>query len=621
MEHGDIDTAELEFEVPESDAEAVAEHDSGLVVSEADAEAENTDGDLDVEVSPELETDAIEETAEDEIVDSMEEESENVEQVECAPSEPFDYTCDPNIPETCPGGFCIPAVNMCIAPQVDPDRWADCGDDACGVCETAEGCPADCGDYPSFTGEKEYDNDTTITVWVHGFYNKSADEMASMVYGEARGCGAMNERFIEYGLNALCSDAPGGDTAPNHAVKVEYYGGVPDSWLSEADVAEIEQYAYDGPDALKRYSLVLAKFIRHRLEISGATHVRIACHSMGCYVTRNMLEHDIEQLASQNKIVRWFATAGVLAGARLARLYDNPDVQNAAGIIGMELSDFVVMNPDYTMDWVTVWNHKPWQGDSPYFKDMIIHHSGATNPHIEEAIGFPLLDVNNPDNLPNDGIMYTDDEYFHDQRDSGRFTLPSGDRIRSSLNLVYVDHMTLPDENTEATVIVGAAQLGNSRKVKITLREVELLNDREKDSIFDISENGYAPAEIAVEVEVRYNPYIIDNYGRDVLIHDDKLAYRTPNTWTMTQGETQNFEEKVIYYGPIFDDMESLQLHMKLLEVDWYLKDNILEYAADVHEALLTYDGQIPLNQAHSSINAASEYARIIMDVDVYQLY
>mgnify|MGYP000865112828 CR=1 FL=1 len=350
----------------------------------------------------------------------------------------------------------------------------------------------------------------------------------------------------------------------------------------------------------------------------------LACHSMGCYVTRNMIEHDMEHLASENKIVRWYTIAGVLAGARLARLYDNPDVQNAAGIIDMELTDFVVMNPDYTMDWVVAWNHKPWQGDSPYFHDIIIHHSGACDPNIpviQDVIGFPLLDMNNPDNLPNDGIMYTDDEYFHDQRDSGRFTLPNGDKIRSGLNLVYVDHMTLPDENTEATVIIGAATLGDSRRVKITLREMELLNDREKDSIFDFSENGTPPAEIAIESEVRYNPYILDTYGRDVLIHDDKLAYRTPNTWTMTEGETQDFDEKVIYYGPIFDEMESLHLHMKLLEVDWYLKDKIYEYAADAHEALLTYDGQIPLTSAHTSIPAASEYAKIIIDVDVYQLY
>ncbi|MFH1812190.1 MAG: hypothetical protein ABIJ09_25865 [Pseudomonadota bacterium] len=385
--------------------------------------------------------------------------------VDCTAGEPFDYRCSAQDPASCPGGSCL--LGMCIAPTLDPARWADCGDHRCLACESTRSCPADCSAPPTTSGSKAHAGVATLTVWAHGFYNKTPDDVASMVYGADRGCAGLLDTFAAFGIVRPCSDSPGGETSQDQLTAVEYYGAVPASWLSSDDVAEIEQFPFDGPEALERYARILAKFIRHKLEVTGASHVNLACHSMGCLITRHMIEHDLEGLASANRFVRWFTSAGVLAGARLARLHDNPTVRDGAAALGMELNDFVIMHPDFVQDGTAVWEHRLHENNNPLFADMIIHHAGATDPHIQQAMGVTLLDLNNPADLPNDGIMYTDDEHFHRQDPSWAYTALDGQVLEPTLTLAYVDHMTLPQ--TDAAAVVAVAGLFERRKVRISL--------------------------------------------------------------------------------------------------------------------------------------------------------
>ncbi|MBN2497469.1 MAG: hypothetical protein JXR96_22950 [Deltaproteobacteria bacterium] len=533
--------------------------------------------------------------------------------LDCSP-EPFDYSCDPEIPETCPGGFCV--LGNCIAPVLDPDRWEACGDGSCdpAACETAANCPVDCGQAPEMSGEKDYDNQTTITVWVHGFYNKSPEDIESMVYGQDENCSGILGKLAEYGIDRPCGAGAPGDTAPDQLAKLEYYGAIPAGWLSADDIAEIEQHPYDGPEALDRYALIVAKYIRHKLDVSGATHVNLACHSMGCLISRHMLENDIEGLASENRFVRWFTSAGVIGGARLARLYDNPEVRDAAPMLGLELSDFVIMHPDFVQDRTCVWDHRLHEGNNPLLGHMIIHHAGACDPHIQEALGIALLDLNNPGDEPNDGIMYTDDEFFHRQDPAIALTSTGGVTIQPALNIVYVDHMTLPD--SEAAAAMAAATLFHRRKVVIRLAWVELLQDREHHDALD-GEHGEAPADIIVETQVRY-PFLQAQFGKDVLLHDSQIEYRTPPMFTQDAG-TQLDPDLVIFSAPVFDGMQDVQMRFKLLEADWYPRVEVREWVFDAHERLIERDLLIPL--VDDSISLESEYARIQIAVEVHDLY
>ncbi len=130
--------------------------------------------------------------------------------VACTPEDPFDYICDPRVPATCPRGICV--LSMCIAPVRDPDRWAGCSDGTCDPCEPT--CPADCGPVPEVAPGNADDPEATLTVWLHGFYNKSADEMRRMVYGKDRGCGGLLRDLRDFGVQRPCSDEPGGALRP-----------------------------------------------------------------------------------------------------------------------------------------------------------------------------------------------------------------------------------------------------------------------------------------------------------------------------------------------------------------------------------------------------------------------
>ncbi len=530
---------------------------------------------------------------------------------DCTNSLDFDYTCTSGVPESCPGGLCV--AGLCIGPVLDPDRWKDCGNGTCEPCEPGS-CPVDCGGLPSISGTKDYDNQTTLTVWVHGFVNKGADDLAKMTYGEDRGCGGLLQTLSDFGIDTPCP--PAGSLEPSQRCRVEYYGNNPAPWLSPDEIAEIEQYpAEEGPKRLHRYGLVVAKYIRYKLEATGATHVNIACHSMGCFITRYVIENNLENLAAENRIVRWFTSSGVLAGARLARLYDNQQVQQFAEMIGLAQSDFVIMNPDFVQDNVCWWDHQLWQGNNPLLAGTIIHHACATDPHIAEALNITLLDLNNPGDEPNDGIMYTFDEFFHSQTPQASFTTPQGQASPSTHSFRYLDHMTLPE--SDAAAVLAGATLFHHRKVYVKLTTLHLKKDRESHMIFD-GENGSGPAEVVVESEVRYNPFIQQVSGRDILVHEDRMAHRGAEMFTQGEGQTQMMA-LAVYEAPVFDQMQSFQLSVKLLEADWYPRYEVTEWAFDTDELLGEWSGDVALNDHTFSIN--NEYITALFEVKVVSLY
>jgi hypothetical protein len=534
---------------------------------------------------------------------------------DCEALAPFDYTCDLAKPSSCPEGLCV--LGICIGPKLDPDKWAACGDGTCEPCEEGGACPADCDPPPALTGEKIYDDPDTITVWVHGFRNISAEEQEKTVYGSDDGCGGLFDDMKDFGFSATCGSTPEGAASPDHVVKVEYFGTIAPDWMSPDDIAEVEAYAWDSPQALQRYALIVAKFIAHRLEISGAKYARIACHSMGCLLTRHLLENDYEGLASGQRIVRWASSAGVIAGARLARLYDNPQVQEIAGLIGLSLWEFVFMHPDSVADYSAVWDHKLYEANSPYLSGLLVHHVGATDPKIAEALNIQLLDLNNPEDEPNDGIMYTADEHFHAQPDALAFHDAEGTPLPPTFSLVHVDHMTLP--KTDAFALQALAALYHSRKVTIRLAEVELTNDLESSTPFDGYE-GAPPADLLTEVDVRFDPYVKSTFGKDVVVHQTRREHRSSRVWAQEQGDTLDPGE-VLFEGPVLDAMQSLWLSVVLIEADLYPAYDILEVfpGMDPDDEVASFSGVVPLEDHTFEVQNGN--ARMVIEVKVHPLY
>lgn len=579
-----------------------------------DAGADLPDSNQDLFVPEVITKDANQDTDPDIIDDAASDTSGETgacwdEPIDCSDTTEFDYKCTMGKPETCPGGLC--AAGLCIGPVLDQDRWAACDNDCCDPCEAKGGCPADCGPEPVFSGSKEFLNNTTISIWVHGWSNTNPDEEQ---YGRERGCGGILQDAAGFGVVRPCSKEDGTELAPNQIAKFEYFGNTPATWLTPEQIAQIEQFPLGGPKTLHRYALVTAMYIRHKLDQTGASHVNLACHSYGCLISRYMMENNLLGLAGENRFVRWFTSAGVLAGARLARLYDNTSVRDVAELFGISQGDFIVMNPDFVMDNAATWNHRLYRADSPYLGNMIIHHTCGDDPRIQQALNIALLDLNNPGDEPNDGIMYTLDTFFHDQDESNRFHSVDGTGLIPSHSYVYVDHMAVPE--AQGSVALCTAALFHGRKVEIVLKDILLKDDLESDWGLD-----KAPAEVVIEHQVRYSPYLPDTFGKNPLISENLIEYRTPDMFQATQGQTKPVGQ-VIFAGPVFDDQQDLWLKAEVLEADWYPRFDVQELAlgiGDKHDALITFQGQVDLRDYE--FVAENELARITIGVRVFDLY
>lgn len=531
----------------------------------------------------------------------------------CPSAEPFDYACDLAVPESCPGGICL--FGLCLGPVLDADRWAGCGDGACDRCEDAARCPVDCGEPPVFIGQKVYDPAVTMTVHVHGFSVVGEADFEAQVYGRTKGPGD-----IGGGVLAFAPGIPDGEVepeAPNQLISVGYYGAVPADWLTPEQIAEVEALDHRTTDALRRYALIVGHFIRHRMALSGARHVNLLCHSMGCHVSRYLIEHDINRLASENVIVRWSTVAGVVAGARLAKLFDNPQVRQWAEALNLNTSDFVHMHPDHVMDVSARWDHRPHEANNPLFRGIAIHHLGATDPRVAATANLVrLLDLRNPADEPNDGIVHTADEHFHDQAEAVRFPTTDGRTLRPTLTTLHFDHELVKED--PGTGIIHAAALFHRRKVLISLREVELFNDLERDDGLDFENEGPPPAELAAEVAVRFDPYVRDTYGVEANVHHQLIEHRAPEVVRLAQGEVVDVNLP-LFAGPVFDDMQALFLDLELLEVDNYNRFGVQESLFDPHERLALFRDQVAL--ADQEILIENEMLRAVVQVEVFTLY
>lgn len=532
----------------------------------------------------------------------------------CPEAEAFDYACDPLAPETCPGGTCL--FGACLGPILDADRWADCGDGLCGACETADGCPADCGPPPNRDGRPAYDPATTITVRLHGFNAISADEFADEVYGGLKGPSDVGDGVLRFGPPR--ADGRIAPEAVDQFVSLEYYGAIPADWLTPAQIAEIEALDPRTEQALRRYALISAYFIRHRLDISGASHANLLCHSMGCHITRYLIEHDLAGLASERRIARWVSFSGVIAGARLARLFDNPQVRDAAELLQLNTSDFVHMNPDYVTDHSARWNHRLRAADNPNFTGIAIHHIVASDPRVSETANIVrLLDIQNPGDEPNDGIMFSLDELFDSQDEAVRLETAEGDRVLPTHTWLHRDHTLIKE--AEGAHMVAAAALYHRRRVWVTLRELTLFDDRERDGPFDFEDLGEPPSEVAVEVDVGFGDWAARTFGVSPVVHrlrtdDDERS----SPLVVIGGAEPTPVELPLYAGPVFDGQPSLALRFEVLEMDRYRRFEVLEDLFDPHERLLEFAGEVPIADGEHVVE--SPYARAVFEVRVGSL-
>jgi hypothetical protein len=145
--------------------------------------------------------------------------------------------------------------------------------------------------------------------------------------------------------------------------------------------------------------------------------------------------------------------------------------------------------------------------------------------------------------------------------------------------------------------------------VYLTLDGVELLDDREQDDAFDFSEDGQPPAELAVEVEVAFD---------GVRVHQQHVEDRSPALVQMAEGEDRVLELR-LFEGPVPVDLDAIDVHVELFEVDAYPRFGRLESLFDAHERLVDSRGSVASRD--DTLVLESPFVRAEISVRVGPLY
>lgn len=443
------------------------------------------------------------------------------------------------------------------------------------------------------------DPSKTVTVHVHGWNLSGATKTGTV--GDDRGGGDAVDGIIRF------SGLPHGrsnPTAKNQIVATEYYGSTLPSYYSAADRAQV--MALKG---IPRYAAIVGKYARQVLARSGADGVNLTCHSMGCLISRYLIENDVEHLASDGKIRRWVSFAGVVGGAKLADLDKGRWLDAWARLLGLDLIDVEHMSHDWVEKNVAVYDHKRRDGNNPVWGGMLVHHITSTNPKIDRALSMPLLDLFGFGGAPNDGIVLVDEMQLHEQQASAQWKTPMGTLLPVSHSDHFADHFTINDQASAHAI--AAAGLVGSRRVRVSLASVTLLRDKEH-LLFDT-----APAEVVVETKVRY-PYVAAIDPTNPLITETTMDRRVAPVFQMRQGETKA-PGLMLFEGPVFDAQTSIALDIHLAETDFYPAAKINENALSKPETLGRLTQEVPL--ANGDYTVTTGDARFTVHVAVEALY
>jgi hypothetical protein len=181
--------------------------------------------------------------------------------------------------------------------------------------------------------------------------------------------------------------------------------------------------------------------------------------------------------------------------------------------------------------------------------------------------------------------------------------------------------MNAPD--TDAAGVLSTATLFHKRRMRVRLVGLKLLDDREKDNVFDFSEAGDPPAEITVEEEVRYDPYVKDKLGKSVLVHEAKIEHRSAAPlWQQAEGPFKAVDVQV-FEAPVFDEMQAIDAKFMVRGVDIYPRFDVLEavpLVGDVEQGLVVHIGPVPITDGHEW-TVKSKDAEATFRVDVFELY
>ena len=376
----------------------------------------------------------------------------------------------------------------------------------------------------------------SVTIYVHGYDDKG------VTYDTTYGYDAYDpllDRLVTLtGFDTLLTYDP--ENFSDIVTITPYYGANPPDYYDGNDIADIEEVTKTYGGGIPRYAMIVAKYARHVMELTGAEQVNFVSASMGSLVTRWLVEKDLEHLASEKKIAKWYSLEGVIRGNKMA---SNKDLVKYANTFEKQPIDVTHMS----YQWIEANLHKPKsEMASAYYGSIETIFESSTK--ASDPFGWLMPKT------PNDGYQAVADTYF-------ATFLPQTKYKGYAPAHTYFHQTHLGLKKYDGAWASVATFLLPHKRVRVTLTEATVEDIHEKTYYFN------KEAEIVFESEV-FSPYIKQIWNITDAI--DQRLYDSgalPIHKYKKDGETKALNQ-VIFDGYVLDQTEQLIVKMAAYEVD-----------------------------------------------------
>jgi hypothetical protein len=403
-------------------------------------------------------------------------------------------------------------------------------------------------------GGGTHDPNRTATIYVHGFDPDGASQGG--VYGHDVLDPLLDDIADLEGLPTI--NQPGGITKPNVIAATTYYGDTPPPYYTAQDIADIAAVTAQWGGGIPRYALIVAKYAKRLMELSGAQQVNFVSASMGSFVTRWLIEKNVEGLAADGRIARWLSLEGVISGNWAASRNELTFLWDLFGTPTIDVDQM-----DY--GWIEQYLHAPrWEADNPLLASILIGQTASTSDTANEgALTAAMLLFG--EFQPNDGVQGVYDAYFQSVTAPSRYL-----GLSPTLTHHHVNHYELADH--QGAWAQAVCFITQKRRVTVTLIRAQVTDIHEPDlPLWD-----WTPAEIVFQSRV-YSPLAASRWGIvDPLSSRHRVGASSPIVDYDFNGQ-EHVLDQVIFDDLVLDTETQLDLELWAEEIDWDVRYGVTE--------------------------------------------
>ncbi len=404
---------------------------------------------------------------------------------------------------------------------------------------------------------QDYNPNKTVTIYIHGFDPKGY--RASGVFGEDVAEPFFDEIPTYVGLPTSANEED--LNKPNLFTSTTYYGDTPPVYYNDKDIQELDAITQQYGGGIPRYAMIVAKYAKHLLARTGAQQVNFVSGSMGSLVIRWLIEKDVENLASNKLIARWFSIEGVVNGnyaaseSILFKLYD-------------EVESVSVDITQMKYNWIEKHLSNPRSiGQSSYYKDILVGFETSTDDSAKEG-ALTMIMLTHGQFWANDGYQASKDtklDIIAPYRFMGQ---------EPTQTYIHDTHLGIKDN---PSLWVGISNFVTSnRRVRVTLQDVKVDDIKEKNRWY----SKKLPAEIIFESRV-FSPAVKLQWGVDRAVSEQLYVGGVPKIVKYKKKHQTKVVNQVLFNDFIVPNENSLNIELTVKEIDGDLRYKVYEAFKD----------------------------------------